>query len=477
MNRFVVLLLVGLLVGCSETAENASPKSAVFSKAPASDADAQAAAFEIPRIPVDTEKRVLQTLTVNLDKDIEDEQLVFLQTKSNLSLPIEVIVADFDVQRKTWYQAWEGTLLASASQPFDARVESLISAEQKEIAVTGFSETSRPTLEIYRLVAGTGLGLQYTTVFQQQSQGTIDLQRDPEAGTSASIVLEEPDPRSEDPLDALRTTWRWRFQSSQYEVVQSAPFRRASQPDSAMEKLFSGDNDGLEEFLQGPWVKTAPDKKDSTLLLFFDRHNRELVFANLKSQEVYLWEQTVRTLRNAIYLTGRNDLISLIRLQMSVAIVSDGSIEISSPENPNWTGNYGKLGNSAALALTKTSLMETVQPQAPTGVYRNDKGESFNFQFPEIYLTIDGQSWTGFGALHDFSGVTVLQVKVPGTDGKPVFSKAYSFTLTEEATSSRVVRTVRLQEGRMAIEGWVRGSTDTLRLEQIEIVSPTGINR
>ncbi len=473
VNRWhlAVLSLLFGLAACRE----AEPSPQTVKTAPSENQDAQAAQFQAPQIPVVAEKRVLQTITLNLDKDVEDEQLIFLQTKSNLSLPIEFVAADYDVQRKTWYQAWDGVLLASASQPFNVRVEPLIADDQKEIAVAGFSETNRPTLEILRLVAGSGLGLQYTTVFQKESRGTIDLQWDPEAGTSAAIVLEEPDPRSQDPLDAVRTTWQWRFQTSQYEAVQSTPFRRASQPDSALEKLFSGDNGDLENFLQGPWVKTTTDKKDSPLLLFFDRKNRELVFANLKSQEVYHWEQSVRTLRNALYVTGSNDLISLIKLQMSVAIVTDGSIEINSPENPNWTGSYGKLGNSAALALTKTTLPDPRQPVAPSGLYRNDKGESFDFQFPEIFLTLEGQSWTGFGALHDFSGVTVLQVKVAGSDGKPVFSKAYSFALTEEATSSRIVRTVKLLEGRMTIDGWVKGSTDTLRLEQVEILS--GSNR
>ncbi|MEI8093981.1 MAG: pallilysin-related adhesin [Spirochaetales bacterium] len=445
---------------------------------PAGDGLTAADALEQPKIPVPADHKVLKVLSVNLDNDPEEEQVMLLQAKANLSLPISVRIADYDVQRKTYYLAWETDVLASASQPFDVRVQSLISASQQELVVRGVAESGHPSLDIFRLAtAGTGLGLQYVRVFSQVSLGTIDLDTTATGFSSVPVIAEEADKSSPNPLDTVKTIWEWRFQKSRYEVVRTEHFRREKPADATLEKLFSGDTAGLEGFLQGPWVKTLTEKKEPPLLLFIDTEGRELVFATASAQEVYHWEQSTRTLRNALYISGSNDLISLIKLQINVAVTGGDAIEVGAPDGPNWSGSYTRLSDSAARALTGTSASEDQTAKAPKGLYRNDKGDQFNFQFPEVQLVLGGTAYSGFGALHTFAGTTVLQIKVPGIDGKAVLSKAYSFLLTEEPTSGRVVRTIRLQEGKLTISGWIPNSSDALRLEQVEVLSSSGNSR
>lgn len=432
--------------------------------------------LELPRIPVPADRKVLETLATNLDDDAEEEQIVVLQSKANLSLPITLKVADFDSQRKTNYLAWEGQALASGAQPFEVRVEPLVSADHREIVVRGISEDGQSSLDIFRLVtSGTGLGLQYTRIFSQSVAGTIELDPLVQGFTSVPVVAEQTDPTSPNPLDTIRTIWEWHTQDSRYDVVRTEHYRREKPPETALEKLFAGDNQGLENFLRGPWLRLATENKETPLLLFVDTTARELVFATLSAQEVYHWEHSARTLRNALFLSGRNDLIPLIKLQLSVSVTSADSIEVATPDNPNWSGTFNRLSQSAAFALTRTDAPEEPIAKVPKGLFHNDKGEQFNFNLPEIQLVQGGVSFTGFGALHRLGGTTVLQIKVPSTNGKQAPSRVYAFSMTEESTTSRVVRTMRLQEGHLTIAGWQSNSTDALRLEQVEVLS--GVNR
>jgi len=74
----------------------------------------------------------------------------------------------------------------------------------------------------------------------------------------------------------------------------------------------------------------------------------------------------------------------------------------------------------------------------------------------------------GSVAVYPLDGVTVLQIKVPGRPGSTGISRSYSVVAKEESSTSRVVRTLRLQGGMLTSKGWVSDQSDPLRLEQVE---------
>jgi len=75
---------------------------------------------------------------------------------------------------------------------------------------------------------------------------------------------------------------------------------------------------------------------------------------------------------------------------------------------------------------------------------------------------------TGSVAMFPLGDVTVLQIKVPPRPGNPGLSVAYALVAKEESSTSRVVRTLRLQGGTLTSKGWVSDQSDPLRLEQVE---------
>ena len=476
MNRF--LLPAACVLFLASCAPSSVPPPVAAPVVPASQASTPtAAALAAPRIPVGADRRVLQTLSANLDQDASEEQIILLQDKTNLSLPVTIQVAHYDQARKTYYLAWEGRVLASAAQPLTLSIEDLIGDHQQEILVQGLDEASRPTLDVLRLAPRAGnLGLAYKTIFAKMSKGTIQINHPvrPESygqgqnsDLSDPIIVDEPDTASKNSLATQRTTYNWLFQKGEYVPTGVEKYQRNSTGDAALEKIFGGDNATLEAFLQGPWVKVVPDKT-GLLILFFDPVAREITFATPGAQEVYGWEVSSRSSRASLYIVGSNDLIDLIKLQMSVAITAADTLEVSAQDNPGWTGTYKKLDPSAARSLAREGTSSLVQEKPPVGLYKNDKGDEFDFQVPEIRLKLGNVAMTGSVAMFPLGDVTVLQIKVPPRPGNPGLSEAYALVAKEESSTSRVVRTLRLQGGTLTSKGWVSDQSDPLRLEQVE---------
>jgi len=476
LNRFRIglapLLLISLTLSCGPSSPPVTEVSI-----PAAGESSQAEILEAPRIPLGIDRKVLQSLVTNLDQDPDEEQILLLQDKANLSLPVTLQIADYDQARKTYYLAWEGAVLASASQPVFLTMEDLIGDHQQEVLVQGLNESGKSTLDVLRLVPPSGsLGLAYRTIFSKVSSGTIQIEHPlrPEdyslgqnSNLSDPIIIEEPDPASKNPLATIRTTYSWLFQKGEYVSTNVEYYQKSLSGDTILEQLFSGDNAGLEGFLQGPWVKAVPEKT-GFLILFFDTSAREINFATTRAQEVYRWETTSRSSRSSLYIVGSNDLINLIKLQISVSITAADSLEIVAQDNPAWTGTYQKLVPSAALVLARQGTQALSQEAPPSGLYKNDKGDEFDFQVPEIRLKLAGVSMVGSVAVFPLGKVTVMQIKVPNRPGIQGLSRAYAMVAKEERNTSRVVRTLRLQGGTLTSKGWISDQSDPLRLEQVE---------
>jgi len=420
-------------------------------------------------------------LEANLDQDAAEEQIILLQNRTNLSLPATIEIADFDQARKTYYLAWEGTILASASQPITLSLDDLIGDHQVEIILQGINEAGHPTLDVFRAVPSAGgLAFSYRTIFSKESKGSIQFEHPlrPESYTTGQnsdlsdpIVFDEPDPKSTDPQDILRTTYNWLFQKGEYVITGQERYKRGPTGDSALEKVLSGDNSGLEAFLQGPWAK-ATTESGQLLLLNFDPTGRTLTFATADTQESYRWDVSSRSSRGSLYIVGTNELINLIKLQMSVALTTSSTIDVNAPDDPNWSGKYQRLDSTAARALAKKSAQALSHEPPPVGVFKNDKGDEFDFQVPKIHFTLDGKTRNGAMGVFPLGNDTILQIEVPSKDNMRAWSRAYSLVTHKEANTSRVVRTLELQAGTLSSTGWVSDQSDPIRLEQVENAAP-----
>lgn len=437
-----------------------------------------------PRVPIPADKKVLEIQNLNLDESGAEEQILFLQSKNDLSLPIQIKVVAFNPALKTSYVAWEGEVLARGNQPFSFILEDLVGDHKKELVIRGLDEKGRPCIDIFRRIpAPGGVGLQYKPAFALAAQGTIDIARPPrnanydqgeKSDISFQIITEENDPSSTNLLDTVKTTFSWKYQSNRFERTKIEKYRKESRNDSELEKLFLGDNNQLVGFLAGAWLKSDLDAKEGRQILFFDPKGKEIVLFNEKSQEVYSWEVTSRTVRNGLYLVGSNSLIPLIKLQMSVTIGTNRNLEVNTQDNTSWTGNFQKVDPSTFASLTKQRSASLNKIKGPSGPYKNDHGDEMLFDLPNIIVTEKGKKWRAAASVFQLNQKNILQVKGFSENGQVMPARNYSMTLKEEKTPGRIIRTLTLQAGTMGSQGWKSDLSEVLKLEQIEVLGESG---
>jgi len=241
LNRPYAALLALLVFSCTP------PPPPPVAPVPSQSADHKIPTAETlvaPRIPIGPDKRVVQTLVANLNQDPAEEQVIVLQNRQNLSLPVTIQVAAYDQARKTSYLAWEGTALASASQPVSLSLEDLIGDHQLELLVQGLDEAGHPSLDVLRPIPSSGsLGLSYKTIFSKVSRGTIRIDHPirPDsysAGQNSNlsdfVVVDEPDPSSKDPSRMVRTTYAWLFQKGEYVPTTTEHYQRETVTDATL---------------------------------------------------------------------------------------------------------------------------------------------------------------------------------------------------------------------------------------------------
>lgn len=486
MKHLPALLLAGFFLACTAPVAKpaASPAAAGTQAAAAgttAETDEKSRALAGPWIPVDPKFKVLQVQNLNLDLDPPEEQIICLQSTQDMSLPLVIQIVDFDSQRQTYYLAWEAQGLARANQPFSLTKEDIVGDHSDELVLRGLNEAGFQTLDLLRRVKTlTNAGIQYQSILSLNSRGSIRIEQLPrsqayESGqkveTSYPVVVEESDPDSKNPLDIIRTTYYWRFQSNQYVSIKGAEkIRRESLGDDKLNALFQGETKALEDYLEGTWYRTDGEAQAGQFAIYFQTRGQKMVtFFNRSAQEDYEWEGTSRTLRNGLYLSGSNAQIPLIRIQMSLAVTAVDTIEVSSGDIPNLTGTYKKLAPSIQAPLYSNSRESQSGLKLPAGLFKNDQGVEITFDLPMFTLKENGKTNSGAASLFVLNRETILQMKIIRDNGLHEELRAYKMIFVEESSNQRTVRTLTLLPGTLDVTGLQLSLADPIKLEQVEI--------
>jgi hypothetical protein len=438
--------------------------------------------LETPRIPLSPDYNLLSSQSVRLDKTALEEQVLFLQTKADLSLPIKILLVDYDQTRKTSYLAWEGSTLASGNKPFTYDFQDILGNHNKEILVRGLDDLGRPTLDIFNHVQMTGIhGFFLKRIFSLALKGSINILVTPrsaayDSGESSDpsfpIITEQTDPDSSNGLGILRTTYDFQSQSDAYLKVKTEELPAGDQNDVVLQKLFSGDSQNFIQFLKGPWLKSDTTDLGLHPIIFFDPATKELTFATDTAQEVYHWDVLSRTMRNGLYIVGTNELINLINVQLSVSVVSADSINVNVQETPTWSGLYTRMPETLLEAAAKNQASALPQIPLPTGTYRDEKENELQFNSPMVTWTSQGVKKVYAASLFRLNKQLYFQLE-PEDSKDTAHEKTFLFQESSEKTSSQVIRDVTLQAGSLSVQGWLANGREPMRFEQIELLSET----
>ena len=493
--RWVILLLPLLLLACSAATPESELTDLGRTVTPkggngivlAGDADTAPVTDDLIPAPVlkvrlPPEYIPSQALTVDLDFDDTEEQIiVFKHRDDDLDL-IRVLVVLYDPVRNSWIRAWEGATQATIVRSFSVYTDDLIGDHAQEIICFGINNAGEQTLDLFRRTPDIlGLGVVYSPILSITADVSISVESmdRPEAyeelATSAvmsyPVVAERLDPESDNLLDAVKTTYTWDAVRRRYARRSTEYVPGEEIQDSRLSDLFAGDELEFERFLGGPWFRSS--EGGQTRILFFGLPDRSVVFHGGQLQQSFLWSHTTKAVygRGAqLYVT--NESIRAFNTLVTVSVVDLNQINVSVAGSRSLNGTYERLTGTLQSAVLSRPEIAELSDIPLSGLYRDDSGIEIVFNAPEVsYLDQEGVHTGGF-VLFDISGQTVLSLLFVDENRLPISQLDFGVTYSEVVEEERIVRTVALESGEVGLAGFRADGESSMVLEQIVVVEP-----
>jgi hypothetical protein len=462
--------------------------------AAASQAPAAASQAPTPRLTLAQGERLLDLVDTNLDLDAPDEQILVVQ--SGEGQPIRLLVADYDEIRQAWRRAADYTTLATNARSFRVEAEDIVGDYTLEIVAQGLTADSQTTLDVLRRVpAQSGTGISFTPIIRLSADHsiTIDRHRRPQSyqfgqkyDESFPIIVERRDPKSDNQLDTVRETWRWRNPERKYTKTLEERIPGAQLAQKQLEQLFSPtatEND-YRQFLAGPWYR----KNDVKNVLMFDE--RTMSFSDGDVQEIYQVDFFARS-GNVVRLDTHNAALQQIKKWITLVIASSSTLRVDVrnaswiAEDDPWSGEYERLTPDLQQSVLAAMKRAPASPPARlVGIFRSSDGAEIAFDAPSFtWITADGKSSSGGFAVMEAlpllnahylerdvpARVNVMSFKFLEEAGLKSTDKSYLLEYKEKADASAVVRTIALTPVSLTVRGAVATSHDPAVFEQIEM--------
>lgn len=423
-----------------------------------------------------------QALTINLDLDDTEEQIIVFKRREDSEDLIRLLVVMFDPIRNSWISAWEGVTSATSNRSFTVFAEDLTGDHNQEIVAFGINNNGEQTLDVFRQTNNAlGFGLSYSPILNTTADVDIRVQRVERSeayenmetinAPSFPVVAESRDPESENVFDTIQTTYFWDFPSRRYVVGRTEPIAGDVVQDDQLRDLFAGTEETFESFLEGPWFRTSGS--DEVMLAFFGPRERTVVFHTGYLQQAYSWDVSTKTIYGrGMRINATNESLRTVRRLIYVSVRSLNQIEVTVQGAGSLGGIYERLTGGLQSAVLRESDGVRMADTVLTGLYQSDLGVEIVFAGSE-FTERDGEQLSrgGFALFHAGEEL-VLSLKYVDENRLPVEERTYRASYEESQDGDRIVRTLTLEPGTLAIAGFLPDGGRTLTLEQVEVIEP-----
>ncbi len=451
-----------------------------------------------PWVLLDPEEVLLQSLAVNLDIDVSDEQILVLKRKDEPDSPIRIAVVDFDTVLNTYKRSWQYETMANNSRTFSLSLSDVIGDHKLEIVCFGSTASGNQTLSIFwRQRSSEGPELFYTPVCEISVAGSIEIietvrseayEAGMKDGESFHIVTREHAEDTRNILDIVESTYFWDFKERSFVKMQEEFIPGEKIEEAQLTRLFRGSDQEFLEFFEGPWYLSSGGDDDSIgeTILFFEPDKKRMILFAGNVQEIYRWEGVTRSLKNSLFFQGSNELMPYITNEVYIRVHSMDSIFVTIRDidshtrikttNDSWSGTYTRLSESVWEQVsggmknpytgTEDDVLELI------GQYVADDGSRIVFNRPDFILYNTEGMVTGSYSFYTLADETFLELRFFDRSRVPVDKRLYRIHYGESVGVTEIIRTITLEPGRMSAEGFVLSGEATERFEQIETLEP-----
>jgi hypothetical protein len=267
---------------------------------------------------------------------------------------------------------------------------------------------------------------------------------------------------------------------AQGRYIQSAvePIPAVQIEEERLRVLYDGEAGELEAFISGPWFRARGETMSENVeLAYFDAENREVVLFHEDRQERYEWMNSYKTLYAAgpgLWMNLRNDVLSTVRLQLSLTILGVDAMQISVDGAEYWNGSYQRMTPGIQSGVLRRYNLRTPS-FVLDGVYTNENGVELLFNRPFFRLRTPTIDWSGGYNLVEI-GEPVLEFKVVEYDEVPEgvrlredgsFSARFTIEYGEFAAEGGQIRRLLLRPVQVTVDGLESASGTEYSLEQV----------
>ena len=430
-----------------------------------------------PLIHMQNDEVLISTITLNLDLDTQDEQVLVFKERSNPDGKIHIAVADYNNVQNNYTRAWESITTAENNRSFMVQLDDLIGDHNNEIVCSGRDSQGRTTLDVFWKNTTERNVLGYMPIFNFAERGTIEIDRQERSrgylqglknGISYTITV-----TSEAGDNELVTSkYYWDFPLKKYQLLSQEHIENKSVIENQLQEIVAGYEEDFYKFINGPW-------SNGDLIIYFDPKNESATFYTDDIQENYSWVNSYKVLSNLLYIRCRNEIINYIENEIYVRVIGLNEVSITvrdidslkrtKDSNDIWTNVYTRMGDIQQAETVKNLdaiISETKLPEL-SGQYISGAGDIIEFYGSDFYMKNSTEEIKGGFAVYQ-ADITILSIKIIDENGIVTEERTFALEYSEEQRDRAIERTLVLTPGSLSIHGFHPSETEFYRLTQTE---------
>ncbi|MDR1238524.1 MAG: pallilysin-related adhesin [Treponema sp.] len=312
-------------------------------------------------------------LTQNFDGDPAEEQIVAYRNRQELEGAIYVSYIDYNEADRTYRRIWSAPTAAARPGTISLFTQDLIGDRSICVILTGMNGAGEHTMTIFRKNSRfqpfppsnvpADMNQPFNKIAELRIDGAISIQETgrPQAyhlgiaqGQSFSITAYGHDYESSNIMDQREITYAFNPRIGLYEqsAVVRVPGSQIEQ--RRLRELLSGAPGVFEAFINDLWYYVSPEGTlDKRRYIYFDPPNRELIFFEDETQQVFTWQNASRT-RYGLYISSQNISVTTLRRFLDIELQSLDSIRVKLFEDvrlkigisASWDGSYRRAGSA-----------------------------------------------------------------------------------------------------------------------------------
>jgi hypothetical protein len=324
----------------------------------------------IAKAPLAEGESVVTVLTQDFNADNIEEQIIAYRNLLEIESPIYIAYVDFDHAGNKYTRVWSTVTAATRPGTVNLYTEDLIGDRSVCVLVTGMNSGGEHTLTIFRKNASPGnvSGNSYqpfNKIAEIRIDGSISVQERERSqayqmgqtrGQSFSIAAYGRDYESSNILDQVEITYTYNTATGLYEQSRIARVPGTQIEQRRVRELLSGGSGEFEQFIDGLWYYVSSEGTlDKRQYIYFDPRNREIVFYEDDTQQVFSWKNSSPT-RYGLYVSSQNISVTNLRRFLNIELESLDSIRLKVFEDIHlrigisapWDGSYRRLVEAGA---------------------------------------------------------------------------------------------------------------------------------